>query len=261
MRRIIAWCRAALLGVAILACVQAETRTWTNRKGDQIVAEMAGLAGDQVVLRRGDGEPFKYPLAALTDSDQAYVKAWQAGTAGAGRVARAGGAEGKQGLALAESALGKQVSAKLVKLNAGNTGFVPAPLESGAAPRYYAIYYSAKWCPPCRGFTPELVQGYQELKAQGADFELIFVSADESEKEMLAYMKEYKMPWPGLRYNAIKGSREITRYAGEGIPCLVFLDHQGKVLSDSYRNGEYVGPGKVLNDMRRTLGSGPGRKG
>jgi nucleoredoxin len=27
------------------------------------------------------------------------------------------------------------------------------------------LYFSAHWCPPCRGFTPNLVAKYNELKA------------------------------------------------------------------------------------------------
>ena len=49
----------------------------------------------------------------------------------------------------------------------------------------------------------------------------------------------------------------MTKYAGPGIPLpLVFLDAEGKVLSDSYVNGSYVGPQKVLADIEKTLGPG-----
>ncbi|MEM1222432.1 MAG: thioredoxin-like domain-containing protein, partial [Verrucomicrobiota bacterium] len=47
---------------------------------------------------------------------------------------------------------------------------------------YVLVYYSASWCPPCRKFTPGLVNFYKKKK-QGNNFELIFVSSDRSAKD------------------------------------------------------------------------------
>ena len=49
------------------------------------------------------------------------------------------------------------------------------------------IYFSAHWCPPCRGFTPQLAEQYKKLKAKGKDFEIVFASSDRDE----ASFKEY----------------------------------------------------------------------
>jgi len=43
------------------------------------------------------------------------------------------------------------------------------------------IYFSAHWCPPCRGFTPKLAEAYSK-DLQGKGLEIVFVSADEEEK-------------------------------------------------------------------------------
>ena len=39
------------------------------------------------------------------------------------------------------------------------------------------LYFSAHWCPPCRGFTPKLVEWYNTNKAE-RNLEIIFVSLD-----------------------------------------------------------------------------------
>ncbi|MEO8351510.1 MAG: thioredoxin-like domain-containing protein [Chthoniobacteraceae bacterium] len=123
--------------------------------------------------------------------------------------------------------------------------------------KYYGIYYSASWCGPCRAFTPDLVSWYKRNKRKYPNFELIFVSSDRSEGDMAAYMKEDKMEWPALDYDKKKSNRSITKYAGRGIPCLVLIDDQGAVLSDSYEGSNYVGPRKVLADIEKSLKANP----
>jgi thiol-disulfide isomerase/thioredoxin len=129
-----------------------------------------------------------------------------------------------------------------------------------ASIQYYAIYYSAKWCPPCHTFTPRLVKWYNKFKPSHPSFELVFVSEDRSEAAMLAYMKEMSMPWPALRFSDLKhdGSFKgsgIEKFAGDGIPDLVLVDVSGKVLSDSYQNGHhYVGPETVIKDINKLVG-------
>lgn len=129
----------------------------------------------------------------------------------------------------------------------------------GASVQYYAIYYSAQWCPPCHAFTPHLVKWYNGFKPTHPNFELIFVSEDRNEAAMLSYMKEMAMPWLAVRFGDLKhdggfkGSG-IEKFAGDGIPDLVLVDVSGKVLSDSYQNGTYVGPEAVVDDINKLIG-------
>jgi nucleoredoxin len=119
--------------------------------------------------------------------------------------------------------------------------------------KYFAIYYSASWCGPCRKFTPELVKWYNEQKPKHSEFELIFVGHDFDEKAMDAYMTGDDMPWPALKFSKIKSNKSVTHYCGKGIPCLVFVDAEGKILADSYVDGQYVGPHHVLTEIDKTL--------
>lgn len=127
--------------------------------------------------------------------------------------------------------------------------------------QFYAIYYSAHWCGPCRAFTPELVSFYNEFKPKHPEFEIIFVSCDQTEAGMLTYMKEASMPWPAAHFSSVDRQPEgwvdhsgMGKYAGNGIPCLVLIDaSSGSVMSDSYERGRYLGPHKVLADIKKMV--------
>ena len=97
--------------------------------------------------------------------------------------------------------------------------------------QYYAIYYSAQWCPPLSCLHPSpgrLVQTGSSRPTH--NFELIFVSDDHDEASMLDYMKEMAMPWPALEYEYVKhDGTGIEQYAGDGIPDLVLIDADGKL--------------------------------
>lgn len=151
-------------------------------------------------------------------------------------------------------AIAPSLKGDLVALNGKRVGkFDDAPL---ANTKYFAVYFSASWCGPCRAFTPDLVKWYKETKPKHPEFELIFVSSDQDENSMEAYMSGDQMPWPALKYTKARSNKSLRQYAGRGIPCLVLLDAEGKVLSHSYEGQNYVGPRKVLKDIEQTLGDG-----
>jgi thiol-disulfide isomerase/thioredoxin len=142
----------------------------------------------------------------------------------------------------------KQFTGHLVSMDRdGNTHDFDASALKGV--KYWAFYYSASWCPPCRAFTPSLVDFYKSFKATHPNFELIFVNDDQSEDDMLAYMKSDSMTWPAVRYADIDFTN-AKKYMGSGIPDLVLTDANGKVLSDSFNGETYLGPQKVMGDIQ-----------
>jgi len=151
----------------------------------------------------------------------------------------------------APTVMSRRLQGKLVRLQGNSL----QPHEAGRlnGVKFYALYYSASWCGPCRQFTPRLVDAYRSLRNDYPEFELVFVSADNSAGDMKDYMKNDRMAWPALKYDAIRSSGEIMQYCGDGIPCLVLVDEKGKVLSDTNRGGNYVGPQMVLDDTRKLL--------
>lgn len=62
------------------------------------------------------------------------------------------------------------------------------------------LYFSAHWCPPCRAFTPKLVEFYNGIKSseKGNSFEMVFISSDRDQESFSEYFKE--MPWLALPF-------------------------------------------------------------
>lgn len=94
--------------------------------------------------------------------------------------------------------------------------------ESLAA-KYVLLYFSAHWCPPCRGFTPQLVAFYHKLKeAKGDSFELIFVSSDKNREAFNEYFNE--MPWFAVPYELRELKDDLSEHLDvNGIPTLALL--------------------------------------
>lgn len=66
------------------------------------------------------------------------------------------------------------------------------------------IYFSAEWCPPCKGFTPKLVEFYTKIKEKEniSKFQIVFVSWDKDESAFQEYFAT--MPWLALPFGVEK---------------------------------------------------------
>jgi nucleoredoxin len=121
-----------------------------------------------------------------------------------------------------------------------------------------ALYHSARWCAPCRKFTPQLVAFYNRVAVSHPEFEIVFVSNDKSGNAMEDYMRDDQMPWPAITFDKVPGNAALMKYFGESIPCLVVVDENGKVVFDTYAGKNYRGPEAVLADLDHLFaGNGP----
>ena len=113
------------------------------------------------------------------------------------------------------------------------------PTEEVLAGKNVALYFSAHWCPPCRGFTPKLAAAYKShLKAK--DLEIIFISSDRDESAFRSYFAE--QPWLALPF--ADRTRKVAlgeKFKVTGIPSLILLDANGKLVSAD-------GRGMVMSD-------------
>ena len=96
------------------------------------------------------------------------------------------------------------------------------------------VYFSASWCGPCRGFTPQLVEFYKKT-AKKNNIELVFVSSDRDSAAMMDYMKKDSMPWLAIPFESGKRGAFKKAMQVNGIPTLVVFDANGKVLSKNAR--------------------------
>ena len=68
------------------------------------------------------------------------------------------------------------------------------------------IYFSAHWCPPCRGFTPQLAAKYKATAAE-QQIEVVFVSSD---RDQASFMEYYgTMPWLAIPQGDKRKAKKI----------------------------------------------------
>ncbi|CAG0914815.1 unnamed protein product [Notodromas monacha] len=128
---------------------------------------------------------------------------------------------------------------KLVKRD-GSTLDAESALSSSSV---IGFYFSAHWCPPCRAFTPVLADFYDALRDAGEGFEIIFVSSDRSEAEMLNYMKDSHGDWFAVPFNSAEVRALKEKFQVSGIPCLVILGKNGQLITKDGRSAiNSVGP-------------------
>lgn len=111
----------------------------------------------------------------------------------------------------------------------------PVKTAEALAGKVVAIYFSAHWCPPCRGFTPKFADIYNKIKAEGKNFEVVFASSDRDDASFKEYFAE--MPWLALPFDDRKTKEKLSKmFKVSGIPTLVIMDADGKVITKDGRS-------------------------
>ena len=230
---------AALLLPTLLTHAE-DFRTWNTIDGGHFDAKLNAVGNTSMTLENRDGREIDFPISDLKPSDQKFARAWKMESTAATSASA---------VAVSRSEFANKVFDDLVvSKNKRLVDFEPEPT---AQPQYFAFYFSASWCPPCRTFTPKLVDFYKKEKRNGSAFELVFVSSDRSEDLMAEYMDEYDMDWPAFQYGK---NKNLVERNGSGIPNLVVTDANGKKVLDSYDTaGKYIGPTTVMKQLEELL--------
>jgi nucleoredoxin len=101
-----------------------------------------------------------------------------------------------------------------------------------------AIYFTAKWCRPCKHFLPQLRKAYKE-NLQGKGMEIVFVSLDHNQKEFDWYYEQ--MPWLAVPYaDRDKELALVKEFGVTAIPRVIIYNPEGNVTTTD---------GKALCDL------------
>lgn len=110
------------------------------------------------------------------------------------------------------------------------------------------IYFSAQWCPPCRHFTPSLVE-FRDRNSK--DFEVVFVSADRSPSDQLKYMEKYGMKWYAIPHGSPIVNELNKKFEVRGIPSLVIVDSMGNTITKNGRDDVSGNPSGALASWQK----------
>jgi thiol-disulfide isomerase/thioredoxin len=110
------------------------------------------------------------------------------------------------------------------------------------------VDFWATWCGPCRAELPNVKQMYAAYHDKG--FEVVGISLDEDLDDLQAFLTKEAIEWPTLidtKPENLGWNNPIAQYYGiSGIPAVILLNQEGKVVSLNARGEEL---GKLLKDL------------
>ena len=96
------------------------------------------------------------------------------------------------------------------------------------------IYFSAHWCPPCRQFTPVLIETYNDVNKDGKVFEVFFLSSDHDQAQFDGYYGI--MPWIAVPWGDQRKADLSKQFGVTGIPKFIVMKPDGTIVDVNARN-------------------------
>ncbi|CAB3405874.1 unnamed protein product [Caenorhabditis bovis] len=98
-----------------------------------------------------------------------------------------------------------------------------------------ALYFSAMWCGSCRQFAPKLKRFYEAMKSSGKDFEIVWVSRDRAEEDLMEYF-EQAGDWLAIPFGDERIQEYLKKYEVPTIPALKIIGPDGELVDADARN-------------------------
>ena len=99
--------------------------------------------------------------------------------------------------------------------------------------KYILVDFWASWCGPCRGEVPNLKAVYDEFG--GDDFEMLSVAVWDKAEDAFDAIEEEGMNWTQIVCSAKTNQIPTQVYGIEGIPYIILIDPDGKVIGEDLR--------------------------
>lgn len=127
-----------------------------------------------------------------------------------------------------------------------NDQLVPVDQDALRSKDYIVLYFSAHWCGPCRSFTPQFSSWYEKVKEIRDDFEVVFISKDQSKEAMKDYFKTMSFKAFDIFGENVAQRKFLAEYLSkkyqvQGIPTVVIVDKNGEVVCKDAR-------GRIMSD-------------
>ena len=97
--------------------------------------------------------------------------------------------------------------------------------------KYILLDFWASWCPPCRRQTPYLKQLFERYDKR--QFSIVGISFDTNREEWKEYIQKNQIKWAQLIDQKGWESTAILTYAIQGIPHLILLGPDGKIIANN----------------------------
>jgi nucleoredoxin len=119
--------------------------------------------------------------------------------------------------------------------------------KSLAAP-LLALYFSASWCPPCRKFTPELIEFYEKNRDR---VDVVLMGMDQTEAGREKYFSKSQMPWLSVPFNSVTPPMLFEKLGQSGIPALVIINSNGEIVTDNATADITRNPDKAVDEWTK----------